>query len=155
MLAEVMEKLKIMVVPPASPAHYYAGPDDVGCHVCVGRKLKAIKSCLVCLSSYCESHLRAHDDLNPGKKHKLIDAAGKIEDLICSQHNKLLEVLCRTDQKCICLLCAMDEHKNHDTVPASADRNVKKVNVVVIQAINVIVQAIMIHFGLSFSKAKS
>ncbi|XP_016370447.1 E3 SUMO-protein ligase RanBP2-like isoform X3 [Sinocyclocheilus rhinocerous] len=40
--------------------------------------------------------------------------------MICQKHEKLLDVFCRTDQKCICVLCAMDEHKNHGTVSAAA-----------------------------------
>ncbi|KAG5268481.1 hypothetical protein AALO_G00213050 [Alosa alosa] len=126
MLAEVVDKLRIMGLQAAPPAHCYAGPGDVECDVCTGRKRKSVKSCLVCLSSYCETHLRVHNDLNPGKKHKVIDATGNLQDLICSQHDKLLEVYCRTDQKCICVLCAMDEHKQHDTVAATTQRTVKQ-----------------------------
>ncbi|KAL2086698.1 hypothetical protein ACEWY4_017757 [Coilia grayii] len=60
--------------------------------VCTGRKRKAVKSSLVCLSSYCETHFRAHNDLFPGRKHKVVEADAKLlEDLICSQHDKLLE----------------------------------------------------------------
>ncbi|XP_063063813.1 E3 ubiquitin/ISG15 ligase TRIM25-like [Engraulis encrasicolus] len=126
MLAEVVEKLKLLGLQSAPAAHCYAGPGDVECDVCSGRKRKAVKSCLVCLSSYCETHFRLHNDLNPGKKHKVIDAAGKLEDLICSQHDKLLEVFCRTDQTCICVLCVMDEHSGHKTVSVAAERTEKQ-----------------------------
>ncbi|XP_063062581.1 tripartite motif-containing protein 16-like protein [Engraulis encrasicolus] len=126
MLAEVVEKLKLLGLQSAPAAHCYAGPGDVECDVCSGRKRKAVKSCLMCLSSYCETHFRVHNDLHPGKKHKVIDAAGKLEDLICCQHDKLLEVFCRTDQTCICMLCIMDEHKGHDTVSVAAERTEKQ-----------------------------
>ncbi|XP_063062980.1 tripartite motif-containing protein 16-like [Engraulis encrasicolus] len=126
MLAKVVEKLKLLGLQSASADHSYLGPGDVECDICSGRKRKAVKSCLICLSSYCETHFRAHNDLNPGKKHKVIDAAGKLEDLICSQHDKLLEVFCRTDQMCICMLCVMDDHKGHDTVSVAAARTEKQ-----------------------------
>ncbi|XP_063050228.1 tripartite motif-containing protein 16-like [Engraulis encrasicolus] len=129
MLAEVMEKLKLLGVHSASataPAAQYAGPGDVECDVCTGRKRKAVKSCLVCLSSYCETHFGVHNDLTLGKKHKVIDATVKLEDLICSLHDKLLEVFCRTDQTSICMLCVMDEHRGHDTVSATAERSYKQ-----------------------------
>ncbi|KAJ8377047.1 hypothetical protein SKAU_G00076270 [Synaphobranchus kaupii] len=126
MLAEVVEKLKKTGLQSAPPAHYYAGPGDVACDICTGRKRKAIKSCLVCLASYCETHLKLHDVLNPGKRHKLIDAFGNLQEKICSHHDKLLEIYCRTDQQCICYLCTMDEHKGHDTVSATAERTEKQ-----------------------------
>uniref|UniRef100_A0A9J8B0Y7 E3 SUMO-protein ligase RanBP2 n=1 Tax=Cyprinus carpio carpio TaxID=630221 RepID=A0A9J8B0Y7_CYPCA len=114
-LAEVVEKLKKTKL----TADCYAGAGDVQCDVCTGRKYKAVKSCLVCLNSYCQNHLEQHESFFKGKKHKVTDATGRLQEMICQKHEKLLEVFCRTDQKCICVLCAMDEHKNHDTVSAA------------------------------------
>ncbi|XP_039538760.1 tripartite motif-containing protein 16-like [Pimephales promelas] len=122
MLAELVEKLKKTTL----PADCYAGAGDVQCDVCTGRKHKAVKSCLVCLISYCQSHLEQHESWFKGKRHNLTDATGRLQEMICQTHDKLLEVFCRTDQKCICVLCAMDEHKNHDTVSAAAQRTEKQ-----------------------------
>ncbi|KAJ8376998.1 hypothetical protein SKAU_G00075780 [Synaphobranchus kaupii] len=126
MLAEVVEKMKKTGIQDAPPAHCYAGPGDVVCDVCTGRKHKAVKSCLVCLASYCETHLKLHNEVNPGKRHTLIDASGNLQEKICCHHDKLLEVYCRTDQQCVCLLCVMDEHRGHDTVSATAERTEKQ-----------------------------
>ncbi|XP_051747712.1 tripartite motif-containing protein 16-like [Ctenopharyngodon idella] len=121
MLAEVVEKLKKRKL----SADCYAGTGDVQCDVCTGRKHKAIKSCLVCLNSYCQNHLEQHESLLKRKRHNLTDATGRLKEMICQKHDKLLEVFCRTDQKCICVLC-IDEHKNHNTVSAAAQRTEKQ-----------------------------
>ncbi|NP_001417782.1 finTRIM family, member 16 [Danio rerio] len=121
-LAEVLEKLKKTKLQAARPAQCYSESADVECDVCTGDKNKAIKSCLVCLNSYCQNHLEQHESFFRGKKHNLMDATGRLQEMICPQHDKLLEVFCRTDQKCICLLCVVDEHKNHETVSVAVER---------------------------------
>ncbi|XP_050978881.1 tripartite motif-containing protein 16 isoform X1 [Labeo rohita] len=120
-LAEMVEKLKKTKL----PADCYAAAGDVQCDVCTGRKYKAVKSCLVCLESYCQTHFERHEEFHSRKPHKVTDATGRLQEMICQKHEKILEVFCRTDQKCICVLC-MDEHKNHDTVSAAAQRTEKQ-----------------------------
>ncbi|XP_037393728.1 E3 ubiquitin/ISG15 ligase TRIM25-like [Pygocentrus nattereri] len=126
MLAEVVEKLKKTELQAASPALCYAGPGDVECDSCTGRKRKAIKSCLVCLASYCEAHLKPHYQSPAFKKHKLVEASKQLQEKICPQHDKLIEIYCRTDQQMVCYLCTMDEHMGHSTVAASAERKEKQ-----------------------------
>ncbi|XP_049335215.1 tripartite motif-containing protein 16-like protein isoform X17 [Astyanax mexicanus] len=125
MVAEVVEKLKKTEVRAASRAHCYAGAGDVECDFCTGRKLKAIKSCLVCVASLCETHLKPHLEIPALMKHKLVKASTRLQEKICSQHDKLIEIYCRTDQQLICYLCAMHEHKGHDTVAATAEEKQK------------------------------
>uniref|UniRef100_A0A8C1WHB0 Uncharacterized protein n=1 Tax=Cyprinus carpio TaxID=7962 RepID=A0A8C1WHB0_CYPCA len=122
MLAEVVEKLKKTKLKAAVPA----GPGDVECDICTGRKHKAVKSCLVCLESYCQTHFERHEEFHSGKRHKVIDATGRLQQMICQKHEKLLEVFCRTDQRCVCVLCMTDEHKNHETVSTAAERTEKE-----------------------------
>ncbi|XP_047676550.1 E3 ubiquitin/ISG15 ligase TRIM25-like [Tachysurus fulvidraco] len=126
MLAEVVDKLKKTELQAASPAHCYAGPGDVECDSCTGRKHKAVKSCLVCQASYCEDHLKPHYQSPAFKKHKLVEACADLQEKICSEHDKLMEIYCRTDQSLICYLCMMEEHKGHDTVSAKAERTKKQ-----------------------------
>ncbi|XP_035593151.1 E3 ubiquitin/ISG15 ligase TRIM25-like isoform X2 [Oncorhynchus keta] len=127
MFAEVVERLKKTEELQADPCvPSYAEPGDIVCDVCTGRKQKAIKSCLLCLASYCETHLKLHDKLNPGKRHRLEEASIQLQEKICSQHDKLLEVYCRTDQRCICYECLMGVHKGHETVSAVAESSEKQ-----------------------------
>ncbi|KAI5607505.1 finTRIM family, member 67 [Silurus asotus] len=127
MLAEVVEKLKKKFeVQAASPDHCYAGPGDVECDFCTGRKHKAVKSCLVCLTSFCEIHLKPHLEVPALRKHTLTENSEKLQQKICSEHNKLIEIYCRTDETCICYLCTMDKHKGHDTFTASGERAEKQ-----------------------------
>ncbi|KAG7477664.1 hypothetical protein MATL_G00072030 [Megalops atlanticus] len=56
--------------------------------------------------------------------------------MVCPLHGKLLEVYCRTDRRCICLLCVMDEHKQHDTVSAVTERTEKQKEVAAEQRIS-------------------
>ncbi|XP_053539875.1 tripartite motif-containing protein 16-like isoform X2 [Ictalurus punctatus] len=116
MLAEVVEKLKKTQIQAASPAHCYAEPGDVACDFCTGRKRKAVKSCLMCLASFCEAHLKPHYEVPALKKHKLVEASGNLQEKICSEHDKVIEIYCRTDQSFICYLCMTDKHRGHNTV---------------------------------------
>uniref|UniRef100_A0A673KV76 E3 ubiquitin-protein ligase TRIM39-like n=1 Tax=Sinocyclocheilus rhinocerous TaxID=307959 RepID=A0A673KV76_9TELE len=86
------------------------------CDFCEERKLKALKSCLVCQSSYCETHLEPHLRVAGLKKHKLMDPTSNLEDYICQKHERPLELFCRDDQTFVCLSCTDGDHKNHNTV---------------------------------------
>ncbi|XP_030266586.1 E3 ubiquitin-protein ligase TRIM21-like isoform X2 [Sparus aurata] len=101
-------------------------PGEVPCDVCTGTKLKALKSCLVCLVSYCETHLEPHLTAKQLKRHQLIDPVENLEDRMCTKHDKLLELFCKTDQMCVCMICTYSDHKTHDVVPLKEEYEGKK-----------------------------
>ncbi|XP_034391650.1 E3 ubiquitin-protein ligase TRIM21-like isoform X3 [Cyclopterus lumpus] len=102
-------------------------PGEVPCDVCTGTKLKALKSCLVCLESYCETHLERHLTRPGLKRHQLMDPVENLEDRMCTKHDKPLELFCRTDQTCVCMLCTVVDHKMHNVVPLKEEYEGKKV----------------------------
>ncbi|XP_052415779.1 E3 ubiquitin-protein ligase TRIM39 isoform X3 [Carassius gibelio] len=99
---------------------------EVLCDICEERKLKALKSCLVCQSSYCETHLERHLRVAGLKKHKLMDPVSNMEDYICQKHERPLDLFCRDDQTRVCSVCTVTGHKNHNTVAIEEDSEEKK-----------------------------
>ncbi|XP_033847892.1 E3 ubiquitin-protein ligase TRIM21-like [Periophthalmus magnuspinnatus] len=87
---------------------------EVQCDVCSEPKLKALKSCLVCLSSFCESHLQPHLTVSGLKRHQLMEPVENLEDRMCPTHQRPLELFCATDEKSVCMMCSVLEHKNHE-----------------------------------------
>ncbi|XP_005755205.1 E3 ubiquitin-protein ligase TRIM21-like [Pundamilia nyererei] len=103
-----------------------AKPGEVPCDVCTGTTLKALKSCLVCQTSYCQTHLEPHLRVKGLKRHQLIDAVENLEGRVCTKHDKLLELFCKTDQTCVCMLCPVLDHKSHEFVPLKEEYEGKK-----------------------------
>uniref|UniRef100_A0A8C1UIQ7 Si:ch211-281l24.3 n=1 Tax=Cyprinus carpio TaxID=7962 RepID=A0A8C1UIQ7_CYPCA len=72
-LSKLIEELQKAGFSPALPAHCYAGPEDVACDICTEMKLKAVKSCLTCTASYCETHIRQHYTVPALQRHNLVE----------------------------------------------------------------------------------
>nr|XP_040035776.1 zinc-binding protein A33-like [Gasterosteus aculeatus aculeatus] len=108
----------------ASDGGDFARAGEVPCDACIGRKVKALKSCVSCPGSFCEVHLRHHRKVKSLVSHRLIEPTFHLEEKICKKHERLLEVYCRTDHVAICAVCAESTHKSHDVV--SVDHEWKK-----------------------------
>ncbi|XP_058250095.1 E3 ubiquitin-protein ligase TRIM39-like isoform X2 [Hemibagrus wyckioides] len=99
----------------------------VFCEACCKRKCAAVKSCLICMTSYCKTHLEPHERVSSLKKHKLMEPMENLEDYICQKHERPLELFCRDDQTCVCQFCTEGEHKTHNTVPLEKESGEKKI----------------------------
>ncbi|XP_037401746.1 tripartite motif-containing protein 16-like isoform X2 [Pygocentrus nattereri] len=86
----------------------------------------AVKSCLDCGVSYCETHLMPHKTAVKLKKHKMMDPVENLEDYSCQKHERPLELFCRDDQMYVCQFCTETDHKAHSTVPIEEEGREKK-----------------------------
>uniref|UniRef100_A0A3B3BT55 Uncharacterized protein n=1 Tax=Oryzias melastigma TaxID=30732 RepID=A0A3B3BT55_ORYME len=69
---DMVEHFRHMKVIKGKAEGEIAKPGDVPCDVCTETKMKAHKTCVVCLASYCQTHLELHQNLKMRKKiHKL------------------------------------------------------------------------------------
>ncbi|XP_060782314.1 E3 ubiquitin-protein ligase TRIM39-like [Neoarius graeffei] len=89
---------------------------NVLCDSCTEEKLEALKSCLHCGVSFCNTHLMLHKTTPKLMKHKLMDPVENLEDYICQKHDRPLELFCRDDQTHVCQFCTEGEHRTHNTV---------------------------------------
>ncbi|XP_005948181.1 E3 ubiquitin-protein ligase TRIM21-like isoform X2 [Haplochromis burtoni] len=129
LLSEVVAQFRREVQQKASSSsseQQAAKPGEVPCDTCTGTRLKALKSCLVCQESYCQTHLEPHLTKKGLKRHQLIDAVESLEGRMCKKHDKPLELFCKTDHTCVCMLCSVLDHKNHEFVPLKDEYEGKK-----------------------------
>ncbi|XP_045745162.1 E3 ubiquitin/ISG15 ligase TRIM25 isoform X1 [Mirounga angustirostris] len=93
--------------PPArAAAPSPAGP--VACDHCL--KEPAVKTCLVCMASFCQEHLQPHFDSPAFRDHQLQSPVRDLMRRKCPQHNRLREFFCPQHDECICHICLV-EHK--------------------------------------------
>ncbi|CAL8310221.1 unnamed protein product [Boreogadus saida] len=98
------------------------GPDDVVCDSCIDSPRRAMKSCLTCLVSYCEAHLRPHLENQKFQNHRLVEPLRDIERRTCEGHKWPLDLFCLADSCCVCRDCFLEEHKGHQSLPVREAR---------------------------------
>ncbi|XP_036002817.1 E3 ubiquitin-protein ligase TRIM38-like [Fundulus heteroclitus] len=79
--------------------------EDVPCDACTEPKTKAEKSCLVCLASYCSTHLEPHNSAIRLRGHKLVEPVENLDTRACLTHGYPLALYSRKRQACICARC--------------------------------------------------
>ncbi|XP_063816922.1 tripartite motif-containing protein 14-like [Pseudophryne corroboree] len=128
----VLEK-KISVQNRAVCFHSYSsGKNDTGivCTYCVDSPVPAVKSCVMCEASLCDTHVRVH---SKAAEHVLIEPTTSLQNRKCSVHKKILEYYCTKDNTCICVSCLLfGDHRGHqvemfDTVSERKREKLKNV----------------------------
>lgn len=110
--------------PDQSPVPLRAG--EVSCDLCPVQ-CPAVKSCVECLASYCEFHLRPHYQDPAFERHLLVNVVKNLAEPVCRLHGKQLQQFCRTDQTCICAMCARTDHRGHHVISIKREATKKKV----------------------------
>ncbi|KAM9845916.1 E3 ubiquitin-protein ligase TRIM39-like [Aulostomus maculatus] len=111
---------------PSNAGQLEANQGDIPCDICTENKMKAVKSCFTCKASYCEIHLKPHLTAQQLRRHQLVDPLENLEGRMCATHEKPLELFCRTDQSCVCMLCPVLDHKSHEVVSLKEQSELKK-----------------------------
>ncbi|XP_065808182.1 E3 ubiquitin/ISG15 ligase TRIM25 [Labrus bergylta] len=121
--SEVRESMRIArgVASSSKPKPKLAS-SAVLCDICKGEERAAVKSCLVCMSSFCQAHLKPHQTKKSLKQHELIGPTSNLAEKICTQHKYLQEFYCRQCKIFVCWLCTSDIHKGHECVSTKAER---------------------------------
>ena len=81
-------------------------PAEVPCDVCTGTQLKAVKSCLVCFTSYCQTHLEPHQRVAVLKKHRLVEPMDCLEDRMCKKQTNDSWSSSARLTRCVCVSSA-------------------------------------------------
>ncbi|XP_041936565.1 uncharacterized protein trim25l [Alosa sapidissima] len=98
----------------------------VPCDQCLSGERDAVKTCLVCMASFCEVHLKPHTTNAKLNGHELIAPTANITEKICAQHKYLQEFYCKPCQMYVCWLCTSNQHKGHESVSTQAQRTEKQ-----------------------------
>ncbi|XP_036425653.1 E3 ubiquitin/ISG15 ligase TRIM25 isoform X2 [Colossoma macropomum] len=96
----------------------------------------AIKTCLVCMASFCQTHLKPHQTQANLKNHELIGPTADLTQKICPEHKYLQEFYCRSCQIYVCWLCTSNQHKGHECVSTQTERVEKQKTLTAVQTEN-------------------
>ncbi|KAM3920872.1 tripartite motif-containing protein 75-like [Leptodactylus fuscus] len=83
----------------------------ITCTYCVHSSVPAVKSCVMCEASLCDTHLSVH---SKSPEHVLIEPTTALRNRKCTVHKKILEYYCPADATCVCVSCILfGDHRGH------------------------------------------
>nr|XP_023647544.1 E3 ubiquitin/ISG15 ligase TRIM25-like [Paramormyrops kingsleyae] len=97
---------------------------EIMCDVC--RETKAYKTCLTCMASYCEEHVRPHKENPVFSMHQMTEPLSDLKERICLTHNKMMEFYCSTHSQCICVVCLQEKHNSCSFCKPEEGRNIQE-----------------------------
>ncbi|KAM4585344.1 E3 ubiquitin/ISG15 ligase TRIM25-like isoform 2-T3 [Odontesthes bonariensis] len=96
----------------------------IRCDACM--EAEASQTCLTCMASYCEEHLRPHRENPVFRLHQLTEPIGDLMERICPDHHKLMELFCSQHARPICSLCLQQVHKGCSFMSPEEQRSLKE-----------------------------
>ncbi|EPY83576.1 E3 ubiquitin/ISG15 ligase TRIM25 [Camelus ferus] len=98
--------------------HNESGAEVVEYAVTQEKRATAVKTCLVCMASFCQEHLKPHLESPAFQDHSLQPPVRDLMQRKCPQHNRLRDFFCTEHNECICHICLV-EHKTCSPAPLS------------------------------------
>ncbi|CAN0111884.1 unnamed protein product [Lampetra fluviatilis] len=87
----------------------------VFCDGCDDGETPAVKTCLRCEMSLCETHLKPHLKNPKLMDHVLVAPIVSLEERRCKKHKQELMFYCKQDASLVCVACTITgEHRGHD-----------------------------------------
>ncbi|XP_037546379.1 E3 ubiquitin/ISG15 ligase TRIM25 [Nematolebias whitei] len=96
----------------------------IRCDTCM--EAEAAQTCLTCMASFCEEHLRPHRENPTFRLHQLSQPVADLMDWICPNHHKLMELFCTQHGRLICSLCLQQGHKDCSFTTSEEERSRKQ-----------------------------
>ncbi|XP_026216097.1 E3 ubiquitin/ISG15 ligase TRIM25-like [Anabas testudineus] len=96
----------------------------IRCDTCM--EAEASQTCLTCMASFCEEHLRPHRENPNFRVHQLSEPVGDLLERICPDHHKLMELFCSQHGRPICSLCLQQVHKGCSFTSPEEQRSLKE-----------------------------
>ncbi|KAG8447194.1 hypothetical protein GDO86_014601 [Hymenochirus boettgeri] len=107
----------------SDPQHHGTG---IYCTYCIHSTVPAVKSCLHCEASLCDSHVRAH---SKSAEHVLTEPTTPLGNRKCYVHHELLKYYCGEDGVCVCASCCLaGDHRGHkvETINEASEKKKEK-----------------------------
>uniref|UniRef100_A0A8C4T3Q2 Tripartite motif-containing protein 16-like n=1 Tax=Erpetoichthys calabaricus TaxID=27687 RepID=A0A8C4T3Q2_ERPCA len=124
----------------------FVSQDEFTCSVCLSPLTDPItipcghSFCLQCLADYwdqrqecrcpqCASTFATRPELhiNTVLNEVLTDPDVNLKEKICAKHHQSLNMFCKTDDMCICMVCVVNEHNGHTMVELEPETEEKQV----------------------------
>ncbi|XP_075911027.1 E3 ubiquitin-protein ligase TRIM7-like [Petromyzon marinus] len=99
----------------------------VFCDGCDDGETPAVKTCLRCEMSLCESHLKPHLKNPKLMDHVLVAPIVSLEERRCKKHKEELKFYCKQDASLVCMACTITgEHRGHDVDTLEDEHETRK-----------------------------